>query len=262
MSKFKLRNNIHLGVLSAMPEETGKILDNLKNVKVDKYGDLEIFTGEYYLKDDNKIYISTCFSGWGKVSSARAATRLISKKFINNNNNNIDFILFTGVAGSANENIKQWDIVISESLIQYDLDCRPIFDKFTIPALNRQEIYANKILSEKSRERIDHFLKNNINLPFRKVYKGLIGTGDKFISDREYLDNIKENIPKILAVEMEGCAVAQVAEQEKIPWLIMRVISDSANESAAQNFKDFLDIYQKFSWTIIEELVKYITYSL
>ena len=114
-------------------------------------------------------------------------------------------------------------------------------------------------MCEKSLKKIDLFLKNNKNLPFRKVYKGLIGTGDKFISDTKYLDIIKENIPNLLAVEMEGCAVAQVAEQEKIPWLILRVISDSANESAAQNFKDFLDIYKKYSWTLIEELVIYIT---
>ena len=55
---------------------------------------------------------------------------------------------------------------------------------------------------------------------------------------------------------MEGAAVAQVAEQENINWLIIRVISDDADESASQNFTDFLRDYQNFSWKLIEALLK------
>ena len=59
----------------------------------------------------------------------------------------------------------------------------------------------------------------------------------------------------LCAVEMEGAAVAQVACQEKVPWLIVRVISDGADDSAAQTFSDFLKDYEKSSWDLIEVLL-------
>mgnify|MGYP001499384015 CR=1 FL=1 len=81
--KNKLKNNgeLHLGILAAMPEEVGTFLSNLDSVVEYKYGDLVIFSGIWkgsYLKN---IYLSVCFSGWGKVSSSRATTRLISSLY-------------------------------------------------------------------------------------------------------------------------------------------------------------------------------------
>ena len=67
----------------------------------------------------------------GKVSAARATTRLLSVKY---NKVPIDLMIFTGVAGAVNNKLKQWDIVIADSLIQHDMDARPIYDKFVIPA--------------------------------------------------------------------------------------------------------------------------------
>ena len=71
---------IHIGLLGAMPEEIKSIIKELKNLKKNQYGDLTIFNGELKnnLSKKNKIYVSVAWSGWGKVSAARAATRLIS----------------------------------------------------------------------------------------------------------------------------------------------------------------------------------------
>ena len=55
---------------------------------------------------------------------------------------------------------------------------------------------------------------------------------------------------------MEGGAVAQVAEQEGIPWLLIRVISDGADESAAQSFTDFVQVYEQQAWRLIEALLR------
>ena len=54
---------------------------------------------------------------------------------------------------------------------------------------------------------------------------------------------------------MEGAAVAQVASQEEVPWLVIGVISDNADEKAAQNFNEFLEDYNKYSWNLIESLM-------
>ena len=74
-------------------------------------------------KTNNNLYVSFAWSGWGKVSAARAATRIIGFDF---NNFPIEFLIFTGVAGAVNRNLKQWDIVIASELIQHDMDARPL----------------------------------------------------------------------------------------------------------------------------------------
>ena len=69
-------------------------------------------------------------------------------------------------------------------------------------------------------------------------------------------DNLKELIPEIDAVEMEGGAIAQVATQENIPWLVVRTISDSADEEASVEFSVFLERYKKLSWCFINNLLE------
>ena len=217
-----------------MPEELGEITHNLKNLQSKKYGDFEVFTGEWVNILNCKILISVAWSGWGKVSAARATTRLISNNF---SDIKINLIIFTGVAGAVDLNLKQWDIVISEAVMQHDFDASPLFKKFVIPSLNKEKIYAKKYL-------LDNFytiLNENIN---QKNYK--------FISEKEKLKQLSLEIPKLLAVEMEGASFAQVAYQEQIDWIIIRVISDSADDSAPDDFNSFLSKYKSKSWDLIK----------
>ena len=130
----------HIGVLSAMPEEVGIILDNLKSITSSRFGDLELFSGKFVLDNSREIIITTAWSGWGKVSAARATTRLLSSKF---SNIPIDTVIFTGVAGAVDKKLKKWDVILADSLIQHDMDARPIFDKYVIPSLNNQKIRAD-----------------------------------------------------------------------------------------------------------------------
>ena len=70
------------------------------------------------------------------------------------------------------------------------------------------------------------------------------------------LQTLRDALPNLLAVEMEGAAVAQVAEQEGVPWLVLRVISDGADEAAAQSFEDFVKRYEEKAWRLIEALLQ------
>ncbi len=231
-----------------MPEEIGNALEHLKNIKEKKFGDLTIFSGEW----SSEIFITIAWSGWGKVSAARATTRLLS---CNLNSRPIDFILFTGVAGGADPFLKQWDVIISTKVIQHDMDARPMFPKFVVPAIKNEAIRANKHISDLIYKALTK--ENKIDLkPFGNVLKGLIATGDKFISEKKFLKQLRSEIQNLKAVEMEGAAFAQVAFQEKIPWCIIRVISDEADENAAENFQEFLEKYEKSSWKLIEIILK------
>ncbi len=231
-----------------MPEEVGVILDNLKFVKKSSFGDIDLFSGEIVI-NTKKIYITTAWSGWGKVSAARATTRLLSSKI---KDLPVDFVLFTGVAGAIDKDLRQWDIVIAESVIQHDMDARPLFEKFVIPAIKSQKIFADKEILEKVYSPLKEKLLNNKFKIFGKLSKGLIATGDMFISEKIKIKQLSRDIDGLLAVEMEGAAFAQVAHQENLDWLVMRVISDGADENAHDDFNAFLNKYKLHSFELIK----------
>ena len=254
MNNSEIKNKLHIGILAAMPEEIGAALSKIKHISKISFGDLTIYSGiwkENYLKNFS-IYLSIAWSGWGKVSSARAATRLISHSY---NDKSIDLILFTGVAGAVDPSLEQWDIVVPNSLMQHDMDASPIFEKYTIPALDQSEIKPNKELFKWILDQFKEKINPNHNLPFKNIHSGLIATGDQFISDKNKINILRESIDKVIAIEMEGAAVAQVAQQENKPWIIIRVISDSADDDAPENFTEFISKYQEHSWSLIELLL-------
>ena len=84
----------------------------------------------------------------------------------------------------------------------------------------------------------------------------MIATGDKFISNNNTLEKLSNNLPGLYAVEMEGAAFAQVACQEKISWLVIRVISDNADDLAAQNFNQFLSEYKFESNNLLKVMIE------
>ncbi|MDC3094880.1 5'-methylthioadenosine/adenosylhomocysteine nucleosidase [Prochlorococcus sp. AH-716-M09] len=245
-------NIIHIGLLAAMKEELGAILENLVNTKIKKYGDLEIYSGEWNKQSNQKLIISIAWSGWGKISASRAATRLISTTY---QKRKVDLIIFSGVAGAVESSLNQWDIVLSEAIIQHDMDARPLYEKFVIPSLNQKKIKPNSETLEKFYKIISNGIKTKKLSSFGSIYKGLIATGDMFISDNEKIKDLSQEIPSLLAVEMEGAALAQVAYQEKIDWIIIRVISDSANEKAEDDFSAFITKYQYRSLDLLEYIL-------
>lgn len=252
----KLSKKLTVGILSAMPEELGSTLDNLESLEKSKYGTLEIYTGNW--KGSNslpyEIKIITAWSGWGKVNSAYTATRIISEA--ERKNCKIDIILFTGLAGAIDTSLKQWDIVIADSFIQHDMDARPIFNQFTIPNLNISQIKTNENLRNWAINSLENNLKKSLLKKFGKIYKGLIATGDRFITDKNEINDLSHYFSELKAVEMEGGSVAQVLYLESIPYLAIRVISDQADKEAAESFSDFAKDYEKESWNLIKSLLQ------
>ena len=243
--------HLHLALISAMPEEIGNTLKHLNDTSSEKFGDLEIFKGKWN-DNNNLIFVSLVWSGWGKVSAARAATRLISNS---SKEHPIDCIFFTGVAGAVDSSLKQWDIVIADKVVQYDMDARPLFERFYIPALNQDRLYPSEAWKNKTLLSITKAKNNGLLKEFGLITKGLIGTGDRFISDRNVLNELAKDLDDLKAIEMEGAAVAQVATQEGIPWVIIRVISDAADLNAAQSFSEFIEKYKRSSWYLIKNIL-------
>ena len=95
------------------------------------------------------------------------------------------------------------------------MDARPLFQKFEIPALKNKILKPTGYWLNLLLESIEDCKKNQSLSSFGELHKGLIGTGDRFISDKSFLKELTNQIPDLMAVEMEGAAFAQVACQEK-----------------------------------------------
>ena len=247
--------SLTVGILSAMPEEIGYLLENLDELKKVKYGSLDLYCGLWKGNNSNHIEINiiSAWSGWGKVNSAYAATRIICEA--EKQKCKLDLIIFSGVAGASNPSLKQWDVVIANSYVQHDMDATPLFEKFIIPNLEISEIKTNKNLQQWAKFSLEKSCKNGLLKNFGDFHSGLIATGDKFISSKEEMKLLRNFFPELLAVEMEGASVAQVSYLESIPFLAIRVISDQADDNAAQSFNNFIKSYKKESWNIIKSLL-------
>jgi adenosylhomocysteine nucleosidase len=242
-----------IGIISAMLEEVQSLINVLQNVKISEKG-----MRSYYEGTLNKKEVIIVFSRWGKVASAVTTTQLI-------NDYSIDEIIFTGVAGSLNNSLRIGDIIIGTNLYQHDMDTRPLFNQFEIPLLGKTYFqtqnntqlenavlkFTASIESHISQENLSKFDIKKV-----QIRKGTILSGDQFISTQKKVAKLKETIPNALCVEMEGASVAQVCYEYKIPYSIIRVISDNANDDAPIDFPLFTKaIACKYAKGIIENYI-------
>ena len=225
-----------IAIISAMQEEIQALLNELKNVEVSEKGMRKYYKG--ILFDKNVVLV---FSRWGKVASAVTTTQLI-------NDYNPTEIIFTGVAGSIKNNLNIGDVVIGKNLYQYDVDCSPIFKKFEIPILKKQYfetsnpakiINATNLFLDNYKSFINIIDAEKFAIKKPKVINGDIATGDQFISEIKKVKEIKEQLPTVQCIEMEGASVAQVCFEYNIPFSIIRIISDKANDNATIDFPKF-----------------------
>jgi adenosylhomocysteine nucleosidase len=246
-----------IGILGAMPEEISGVVALLTNrIEVVK-GKRTYFTGTI-----NEIEVVVVFSRWGKVASATTVTHLIVEFGITQ-------LLFTGVAGAISPELSIGDIVVASSLVQHDLDARPIMERFEIPLLGQKELFTTADLMNQAKIEItdliatDFFLNVLNSKQFKhffinkpKVVVGQIASGDQFFSSTIQREKLQQILPDVLCVEMEGAAVAQVCYEYEIPFVIIRTISDEANDNSEINFAEFVSqIASKFGVEIVKKLV-------
>ncbi|MBA2652720.1 MAG: 5'-methylthioadenosine/adenosylhomocysteine nucleosidase [Tatlockia sp.] len=244
-----------IGILGAMLEEVSSIKNLMVIEKESTIANREFLEGKI-----GDVEVVLTFSRWGKVASASTTTILINKF-------DVDFVIFTGVAGAVNEQLNIGDVVISNGLYQHDMDARPFFDQFQIPLTStiifkpkEEDIEKARLASETFLNKIDSVIKGDLLTKYSickpKVLTGLIASGDKFVCNPNEHENINLTINEnqTLAVEMEGAAVAQVCEDHTIPYVIVRTISDKADHSAVVDFKGFIqDIACTYSSEIVKE---------
>lgn len=161
-------------------------------------------------------HVEGIVSGWGKVAAAAATTELIHKGLAK-------AVICCGVAGAITPGLFRGDVVIPHAVLEYDLDASPYF--------KYRRISLDKDLVEKAYT----LVKSEA-----AVYKDVIATGDRFVRSKVQQNKILEIDTEIVAVDMESAAVAEVCRIYGIPCVVIRVISDTANHKAAEDFQQFV----------------------
>ncbi len=247
-----------IGIMGAMMEEVSLLKDNMSISSIETIGNREYYLGKLYNVDTVLV-----FSRWGKVASSSTATTLI-------NTFKVNFIIFTGVAGASSQHLNVGDIIVVNDAYQYDMDARPHFQKNEIPLTGKTFFQP----SAKSVSNTEHAAKNFVQKDFQmviseqlisdfsldpKVYIGLVASGDRFIGDNQSIKEIKDDNPYVLAVEMEGAAVAQVCFEHDIDFTIIRTVSDKADHNAAiDTVKFFTQVAKYYSQGIVKNLYEII----
>jgi len=230
-----------IGIISAMREEIQELLDNLENSITTNKGMRTYYQGSLFNK---KVVL--VFSRWGKVASATTVTQLL-------NDFEIDEIIFTGVAGSIKPNLNIGDVVIGKQLLQHDVDASPFFEKYAVPILNKTTFKTDTKKSNALYKATKNFIADyhtiipkkeatEYTIEHPKVIYGTIASGDQFINTSKRTRILNTELPEVDCVEMEGAAVAQVCYEYQVPFSIIRIISDKANDTAHIDFQKFVSV--------------------
>lgn len=210
-----------LGIIGAMDEEVAKIKEQMENVKVMSKAAMDFYEGTLGGKD-----VVVVRSGIGKVNAAMCTQILVD-------NYQVDAVVNTGIAGSLNANIDIGDIVLSVDTIEHDMDA--VAFGYPLGQIPRMDTLAFKA-DDKLRALVKKVCQEVV--PEISVFEGRVVSGDQFISDKKKKDWLVENFDGY-CTEMEGAAIAHAAYLNKTPYLVIRAISDKADDSASMDYPTF-----------------------
>ena len=223
-----------LGIIGAMSEEVANLKAEMEDVLVCSAAGMDFYQGTLHGKE-----VVIVRSGIGKVNAAICSQILIDQYHVTG-------IINTGIAGSLRNEINIGDIVLSKDTLQHDMDATGFgYPVGQIPQMDNSVFKGDDRMIEAARECCAKVI------PEIGVFVGRVVSGDQFISDKGKKAWLTETFDGY-CTEMEGAAIAQTAYLNKIPFLIIRAISDKADDSAIMS-------YEEFEAKAIEPSVKLVT---
>ena len=212
---------MRIGIIGAMDEEVAVLKEEMEVAKTFEYATLQFFVGTLCGKE-----VIVVRSGIGKVNAALCAQILVDKF-------DVDVLMNTGIAGSLDAAIDIGDMVISTDLVEHDMDASIFGDPVgQVPRMDTFSFPADSDLVEKA------VAANREANPDIKTFTGRIVSGDQFVSSAE----VKERLVHLFGAkctEMEGAAIAHAAYLNQVPCVIIRAISDKADNSATMDYPTF-----------------------
>ena len=209
-----------LGIIGAMAIEIETLKENMENITLSSHAGMEFYEG---MLEGLPVVVVQC--GVGKVNAAMCAQILCSCY-------GVTHLVNTGIAGSLSAQLDIGDLVVSRDAMYHDFDCVHFgYEMGKVPGMDVVSFPADSMMMEYA-----YTAAETVNPGHTRI--GRIASGDKFVAEKE----LKEKIIAItggLCTEMEGTAIAQTAYRNGIPFVILRAISDKADDSAEMDYPTF-----------------------
>ena len=210
-----------LGIIGAMEVEVKELREMMENPQAQTVAGMTFYQGMIKGKD-----VVVVRSGIGKVNAGICSQILVDRY-------QVEGIINTGIAGSLRNEINIGDIVLATVAVQHDVDATGFgYPLGEIPQMGIKEFPADEKLRA-----LAEACSKKAN-PDIQVFCGRVASGDQFISNKEKKNWIQDNFDAY-CTEMEGAAIAQAAYLNNIPYLVVRAISDKADDSANMDYSEF-----------------------
>ena len=231
-----------IGIIGAMDIEVKMLKELCSDVKVTEAGGRTFVEG---LLDGINVVIVQC--GVGKVNAALCAQRLIMQF-------GVTHVINTGIAGAMAHGLKVQDIVVSENAVYHDFDVSGFgYPKCKVPGMDTIDFAADKNMIEATVKAFDSLEEAKGH----SIIRGRIASGDQFIRSKDQKDTIRSNCDPA-CVEMEGCAIAHACFINKTPFVVIRCMSDMADENADDTYSFNEEEAAVLSARLVRSMIKMI----
>lgn len=229
-----------IGIIGAMESEVAILIRDLEETSVSEVAGMTFHEGTL---GDTSAVVVQC--GVGKVN-AGICVQILCDRF------DVTHILNTGVAGSLDNRINIDDIVVSTDAMYHDVDATVFgYQPGEIPQIGIISFPADPFL------RVQAVRACREAAPEIEVFEGRVVSGDQFVAAREKKNLIK-NLFGGLCTEMEGAAIAQSAFLNKVPFVIIRAISDKADESVEESYSEFETKAAMHCASLVENMIRHL----
>lgn len=225
-----------IAIIGAMEEEVTILRDRIEDKTVEVIAGCEFTFGKM-----DGVEVVLLRSGIGKVNAAMSTTILLEKYAP-------DYVINTGSAGGYDPNLNIGDLVISSEVRHHDVDVTVFgYEYGQVPQLPPAFLADKELIkvAEEGAKEISEI----------QTIQGLIATGDSFMNDPVRVEYIRDKFSDLKAVEMEAAAVAQVAHQFGVPFVIIRSLSDIAGKESDLSFDQFLEKAALHSSSLVIKMV-------
>lgn len=225
-----------IGIIAAMDVEMKSLRSYMENTETEVISGIRFVRGTLEGKD-----VVTAVCGIGKVFAALCAQTMILHY-------QPRCIINTGVAGTLTDALTIGSIAVSSAVVQHDMDTSPLGDPAgLISGINKVELPADRLLTGQ--------LSACAKVMGIKTATGVIASGDQFVASAERKAFIVEHF-KAIACEMEGAAVGQVCYVNKVPFCVLRAISDSADGSSHMDYPTFVQMAAEQSVALLRRFMR------
>ncbi len=233
------------GIIGAMDSEVAQLTAAMENARVESAAGLTFYEGR--LCGAHAVVVKC---GVGKVNAACCAQMLIDRY-------GVDALINVGVAGGVSSKLSVQDVVVGTALVQHDFDLRPF--GYVKGFLGREYgtetdkptyFHADETLRRRCLQAAKALLGEE-----HACFEGVIASGDEFVAGADRRQWIAQTFDA-MASEMEGAAIAQVAVQNQVPFLVLRTISDLADGSAPVSFEAVVQFAADLAARVIMHMLR------